>query len=187
MRRYSFKTLRSYSVRGSFWSCENQSGRYCDWNSNVCWHGWFFSQIDPVTHKQFFFQHPPSLICIYIYLLCMGGLILTISPVLIFILLIKHKLVDPIQPHESFTMCVEYFSLKCLRKIITFRISSWLVDNSADIPSLESVSDIKVSYVDMFGSFTTWFPSIPFQLDCALIILFWWLRRIPKASMENSC
>ena len=84
----------------------------------------------------------------------MGGLILTISPVLIFILLVKHKLVDPIQPHEGFTMCVECFSLKCFSKITTFHISSWLVDNSADIPSFESVSDIIVLYVNMFGSFT---------------------------------
>ena len=84
----------------------------------------------------------------------MGGLILTISPILIFILLVKHKLVDPIQPHEGFTMSVECFSLKCFSKIITFHISSWFVDNSADIPSFESVSDIKVSYVDMLGSLT---------------------------------
>ena len=84
----------------------------------------------------------------------MGELILTISPVLIFILLVKHKLVDSIQPHESFTMSVECFSWKCLSKITTFHISSWLVDNSADIPSFESVSDIKVSYIDMLGSLT---------------------------------
>ena len=80
----------------------------------------------------------------------MGGLILTISPVLIFILLVKHKLIDSLQPHEGFMMSVECY----LSKIITFHISSWLVDNSADIPSFESVSDIKVSYVDILGSFT---------------------------------
>ena len=84
----------------------------------------------------------------------MGGLILTISPVLIFILLVKHKLVDPIQPHEGFTMSVECFSLKCFSKIITFHISSWLIDNPADIPCFESVNDIKVSYIDMLGSLT---------------------------------
>ena len=84
----------------------------------------------------------------------MGELILTISPVLIFILLVEHKLVNPIQPHEGFAVSVKCFSLKCFSKIITFHILSWLVDNSADIPSFESVSDIKVSYVDMFGSFT---------------------------------
>ena len=83
-----------------------------------------------------------------------GGLVLTISPVLISMLLVKHKLVDPIQPHKNFTMSVECFSLTCLSKIIIFRISSWLVDNSVDIPSFESVSDIKVSYVDIFSSFT---------------------------------
>ena len=84
----------------------------------------------------------------------MGGLILTISSVLTFILLVKHKLVDPIQSHEGFTMSVEYFSLKCFSKITTFHISSWLVDNSTDIPSFEPVSDIKVSYIDMLGSLT---------------------------------
>ena len=102
----------------------------------------------------------------------MDGLILTISPVLIFILLVKHKLVDPLQPHEGFTMSVECFSLKCLCKIITFSFSSWLVDNSADIPSFESVSDIKVSYIDMLGSLTACFPTVPFQLDYACIVLF---------------
>ena len=85
----------------------------------------------------------------------MGGLILTFSPVLIFILLVEHKLVDPIQPHQGFTVSVKCFSLKCFSKIVTFHISSWLVDNSTDIPSFESVSDIKVSYIDMFSSFTT--------------------------------
>ena len=84
----------------------------------------------------------------------MGGLILTFSPVLILILLVEHKIVDPIQPHQGFTVSVKYFFLKCLSKLITFHISSWLVDNSADIPSFESVSDIKVSYIDMLGSFT---------------------------------
>ena len=84
----------------------------------------------------------------------MVGLILTISPVLIFILLVKHKLVDPIQSHEGFTMSVECFSLKCFSKIIIFHISSWLVDNSANILSFESFSDIKVSYIDMLGSLT---------------------------------
>ena len=84
----------------------------------------------------------------------MGGLRLTISPFLIFILLVKHKLVDSIQPHEGFTMSVKCFSLKCFSKIITFHISSWLIDNSADITSFESISDIKVSYIDMLGSLT---------------------------------
>ena len=84
----------------------------------------------------------------------MGGLILTISPVLIFILLVKHKLVDPIQPHEGFAVGVKCFSLKCFSKIITFNISSWLVDNSANISSFESVSYIKVLYIEMLGSFT---------------------------------
>ena len=85
----------------------------------------------------------------------MGGLILAISPVLIIILLVEHKLVDLIQPHEGFAVIVKCFSLKCFSKIITFNISSWFVDNSTDIPSFESVSDIKVSYVDMLHSFTT--------------------------------
>ena len=85
----------------------------------------------------------------------MGGLILTFSPALISILLVKHMFVDPIQTHKSFTMSVECISLKCLCKIITFHISSWLVDNSADIPSFQSVSDIKLSYVDVLCSFTT--------------------------------
>ena len=84
----------------------------------------------------------------------MGGLILTISPVLIFILLVKHKLVDPLQPHEGIVVGVKCLSLKCFTKIITFHNSSWPVDNSADIPSFESVSDIKVSYIDMLGSLT---------------------------------
>ena len=84
----------------------------------------------------------------------MGGLILTFSPALIFMLLVKHMFVDPIQPCKNFTMGVECFSLKCLRNIITFHISSWFVDNSADIPSFESVSNIKVSYLDMLGSLT---------------------------------
>ena len=84
----------------------------------------------------------------------MGGPILTISPVLIFILLLKHELVDPIQPHHGFTVSVKCFSLKCFSKIVTFHISSWHVDNSTDIPSFESVSDIKVLYIDMFGSLT---------------------------------
>ena len=57
MRRDAFETLRSYSVWGSFWSCENQSGRYCDWKSNSCCHGLFYSQIDPGTRKRFVFQH----------------------------------------------------------------------------------------------------------------------------------
>ena len=85
----------------------------------------------------------------------MGGLILTFSPVLIFILLVEHKLVDPIQPHQGITVSVKCFSLKCFSKIVTFHISSWLVDNSTDISSFESVSDIKVPYIDVLGSFTT--------------------------------
>ena len=86
----------------------------------------------------------------------MGGLILTFLSALISILLVKHMVVDPIQPHKSFTMSVECFSLKCLCKIITFHIPCWLVDdNSADILSFESVSDIKVSYIDVIGSFAT--------------------------------
>ena len=85
----------------------------------------------------------------------MGGLILTFSPVLIFILLVEHKLVDPIQPHEGFAVSVKWFSLKCFSKIVTFHIASWLVDNSTDVPSFESISDIKVSYIDMFRSLTT--------------------------------
>ena len=52
-------------------------------------------------------------------------------------------------------MSVECFFLKCLCEIITFNMSGWLVDNSADISSFESVSDIKVSYIDVLGSFTT--------------------------------
>ena len=55
---------------------------------------------------------------------------------------------------EILMMSVEYFSLKCHSKIITFHIPSWLVDNSADIPSFESVSDIKVLYIDILGSLT---------------------------------
>ena len=49
-------------------------------------------------------------------------------------------------------MSAEYFSLKCLDKIITFHISSWLVDNSADISGFESVSYIKVLHIDVFGT-----------------------------------
>ena len=82
----------------------------------------------------------------------------TISHALIFILLVflvKYMFVDPIQPYESFTMSVKCISLKCLSKIITFHISSWLVDNSADVTIFESVSDIKILCVNMFSSFTT--------------------------------
>ena len=105
----------------------------------------------------------------------MCDIILTISHSLIFILLVflvKHMLANPIQPHKSFMMSVECLSLKCLSKTIAFIISSWLVDNSIDVSSFESVSDTKLFYVDVLGSFTTWFPSTPFQLDCAHIILF---------------
>ena len=71
-----------------------------------------------------------------------------------FILLVEHKLVDPIQPHEGFAVSAKCFSLKCFSKIVIFHFSSWLVDNSADILSFDSVSDIKVSYIDMRGSLT---------------------------------
>ena len=64
-------------------------------------------------------------------------------------------LVKPIQPYKSFTMSVECLSLKWLTKIIAFYISSWLIDYSADVSTFESVSDIKVSYLDVLGSFTT--------------------------------
>ena len=83
----------------------------------------------------------------------MGGLILTFSPALIFILLVKVMFVDPIQPHKSFTMSMECFSLKYLSKTIIFHISNWLINNSTDVSCFESVSNIKVSYIDVLGSF----------------------------------
>ena len=58
--------------------------------------------------------------------------------------------VDPIQPHEKFTMCVKCLFLKCRCKIITFHISCWLVDNSADFTGFESISYIKILYINMF-------------------------------------
>ena len=57
----------------------------------------------------------------------MFDIILTTSHALIYVLLaflVKNMLVDPIQPHESFTMSVECISLEWLSKIITFDISS---------------------------------------------------------------
>ena len=86
----------------------------------------------------------------------MGDIILTISLSMIFIFLVffvKHTFLDPIQPYESFTMIVKCLSLKCLSKIITFHFFCWLVDNSTDLSGFESVSYIKVLYVDVFGSF----------------------------------
>ena len=83
----------------------------------------------------------------------MCDIILTISLAIIFIFLVKHMFIDPIQPHEIFPMSVKYLSLKCLSKIITYHISCWLVDNSADISGFEPVSYIKVLYVNVFGSF----------------------------------
>ena len=59
-------------------------------------------------------------------------------------------------------MRVEYLSLKCLSKIIAFHISSRLVDDSTDDSGFESVSYIKVSNIDVFGSFTARFLSISF-------------------------
>ena len=88
----------------------------------------------------------------------MCDIILTILHALLFIhlvFLVKHMLVDPIQPHKRFTMRVEYRPLLCLSKIIAFYISIWLVDKSTDVSSFESVNDIKVLYVDVLGSFTT--------------------------------
>ena len=72
-----------------------------------------------------------------------------------FILLVKQKLIDAIHPHEGFAVSAKYFSLKCFSTIVIFHISSWLVDNTADIPSFESVSDIKALYIDKLGSLTT--------------------------------
>ena len=57
-------------------------------------------------------------------------------------------------------MSVKCLSLKCLSKIITFHISSWLVDDSTVVSGFELVSYIKVSNIDVFGSFTAGFPSI---------------------------
>ena len=85
----------------------------------------------------------------------MDGIIYTISLVVVFIILvffIKHVFVDSIQPHENFAVSVKCLSLKCLGKITSFHISSWLVDNSADVSGFEFVSYIKVSYVNVFGS-----------------------------------
>ena len=112
---------------------------------------------------------------IYIYLLCMGDIILTISLAAILIILVsfvKHTFFDPIQPHESFPMSVKCLSLKCLAKIIIFHISGWLVDNSTGVSSFESTSYIKVSYIDVFGSLVSGFPSIPFLLNYTCIIVF---------------
>ena len=95
----------------------------------------------------------------------MGGLILTISPVLIFILLVKHKLVDPIQPHEGFTMSVECFSLKCLSKIITFYISSWLVCNSADIKYLTLICLILL-LLNFYSFLSNW---VALVLSCSIV------------------
>ena len=71
---------------GSFFrSCSNQSGSYCDWNSNGRGHGSFYSWVDPVTRVRCgLFSNTLLHSYMYIYLLCMGGLILTISPFLIF-------------------------------------------------------------------------------------------------------
>ena len=53
-----FEALFGPAKQGSFfWSCVNQSGRYCDWNSDGYQHGLFYSQLDPVTCKRVVFQH----------------------------------------------------------------------------------------------------------------------------------
>ena len=115
-----------------------------------------------------------ALLAHWIYLvICMCDIVLTISHTLIFILLVflvKHMLIALIQPHKSFMMSVKCLLLKCLSKINTCYISSWLVDNSADISSFESISDIIVLYVNVFGSFAIWFLPIPFQfvLSCSI-------------------
>ena len=86
----------------------------------------------------------------------MCDIILTISHAMIFILLVflvKYTFVNPVQPHGSFAMRVKCLSLKGLSKIVTFNISGWLVDKSADVSSFESGSYIKVLYVNAFGSF----------------------------------
>ena len=38
------------------------------------------------------------------------------------------------------------FSLNCLDEVIALHIFGWLVDNYANVPRNESISDIKVSY-----------------------------------------
>ena len=86
----------------------------------------------------------------------MDDIIHTISLAMNFIFLVflvKHMFVDSIKPHESFVMSVKRLSLKFLSKIITFHISRWLVNNSADVSGFDLVSYIKVSYVIVFGSF----------------------------------
>ena len=82
----------------------------------------------------------------------MGDIILTISLAMIFIILVffvKHTFIDPIQPHESFAMSMKYLSLKYPSKIITFYISCLIIDNSTDVSGFESISYIKVTYVNV--------------------------------------
>ena len=59
-------------------------------------------------------------------------------------------------------MSMKQLTLKCFGKIITFHISSWFIDNPTDVSGFEWVSYIKVSNIDVFGSFTAGLPSISF-------------------------
>ena len=119
----------------------NYNDYYCEWNLNGCRLASCALSVHGKSRVLLFeFQHTPVhlyiYICLFIYLLCMGDIILTTSQATIFIFLVfvvKHTFVDPIQPHESFVISVKCLSLKYLSKIIIFHISCCLVDNSADV------------------------------------------------------
>ena len=72
-----------------------------------------------------------------------------------------HRCTDNIGNRFTFENATQGI-IKCFGEIITFHISCWFIDNLADVSGFESIGYIKVSNVDVFGSFTVGFPSIPF-------------------------
>ena len=65
-----------------------------------------------------------------------------------------HRCTDNIGNRFTFENATQGI-MKCFGKIITFHIPSWFIDNSTDVSGFELVDYIKVSNVDVFGSFTT--------------------------------
>ena len=71
-------------------------------------------------------------------------------------------------------MNIEWLTLKCLSKIITFHISSWLIDNSTDVSSFESISYIKYGtliclfllLLDFHPFLSSWFALV---LSCSIV------------------
>ena len=62
-------------------------------------------------------------------------------------------------------------SLQSFGKEIRFHILCGLVNNLGNFSIANSVCDVEIMYVDMFGMFAARSPAIPFQLDSAGVVL----------------